>query len=214
MSMTSATHDGPTKGERTRRRILERAAALFNKRGGRGRLDGRYNAGQRPRKRRRLQSFRIEKTPWRWQRSTTRRRSFSSGSALRRARTRTPLGRLRALLDVYRNIGERPPLPGGCPLLNTAIDSDDTNAVLRDRVRAAMDGWRKILTSALDDAIRTKQLAEDIDTEAFASIVISALEGGVMLSSLYRDATHMRAVVDHLQRWLASLALPPAASVS
>src|SRR6266478_10227713 len=44
-------------------------------------------------------------------------------------------------------IERRPSVPGGCPLLNTAIDTDDGNPVLRERARKALRGWRGRLSS-------------------------------------------------------------------
>jgi TetR/AcrR family transcriptional repressor of nem operon len=117
---------------------------------------------------------------------------------------RDPLRKLGAMIAVYRNVAQSPLLPGGCPLLNAAIEADDTNPVLRNRVRKAMNGWRALLVRALEEALAAKQLVP-LDPQAFASIVIASLEGGIMLSSLYRDPTHMHAVVDHLQSWITSL---------
>jgi AcrR family transcriptional regulator len=212
MSKRIAADDGRSKGARTRQRILERAATLFNTRGVAGASMADITAASGLEKGGVYNHFASK--------DALALAAFDYAAALVLERLGAaasahadPLARLGAILEVYRNIGERPPLHGGCPLLNAAIDADDTNAALRDRVRAAMDGWRVILTSALEDAILAKAVVQ-VDVEAFASTVIAALEGGVMLSSLYRDATHMRAVVDHLQRWIASLALPPAASVS
>jgi TetR/AcrR family transcriptional repressor of nem operon len=117
---------------------------------------------------------------------------------------RDPVRKIDAMIAVYRNVAQNPLLPGGCPLLNAAIEADDTNPPLRNRVRKAMSGWRTLLVRAVEEALAAKQLAP-VDPEAFASIVIAALEGGIMLSSLYRDPTHMHAVVDHLRSWITSL---------
>jgi TetR/AcrR family transcriptional regulator, transcriptional repressor for nem operon len=44
------------------------------------------------------------------------------------------------LKQYVANFAERPSTPWRCPLLNTAIDSDDGNPVLRARVTKALDG--------------------------------------------------------------------------
>jgi len=112
-----------------------------------------------------------------------------------------PLDRLKALLDVYREIALDPPLPGGCPLLNAAIEADDANPALRERVRDAFSAWRRRIARAVDDAVEAGEL-EAIDGSAFASTAIAALEGGVMLSRTFRDRRHVKAVVEHLHGWL------------
>jgi len=35
-------------------------------------------------------------------------------------------------------VDRRPTIPGGCPLMNTALDADDGNPVLRDRARKGL----------------------------------------------------------------------------
>ena len=42
--------------------------------------------------------------------------------------------------SVYLDYIDNPPIPGGCPILNTAIESDDTHPQLRDRARQARKG--------------------------------------------------------------------------
>src|SRR5215469_10377424 len=46
----------------------------------------------------------------------------------------------------------RPPVPGGCPLLNTAVDADDGNPVLRDRALKGLRDWRDRLRSIISMA--------------------------------------------------------------
>ena len=47
------------------------------------------------------------------------------------------------LKQIVRNFRDRRHglVPGGCPLLNTAIDSDDGNPQLRAKARQALSSW-------------------------------------------------------------------------
>src|SRR5258708_10745703 len=47
------------------------------------------------------------------------------------------------LTQLVRNFRDRPAglVPGGCPLLNTAIDSDDGNPLLRAKARQTLSSW-------------------------------------------------------------------------
>src|ERR1700730_17619749 len=40
--------------------------------------------------------------------------------------------RLLAIVSVFQSIADDPPVAGGCPILNAAIEADDANEVLRD----------------------------------------------------------------------------------
>lgn len=111
-------------------------------------------------------------------------------------------GRLRALLAVYRDHIVRPPLPGGCPVMNTALESDDTNPVLRDRAAAIMETWRRVVELILVEGIRARELPRDVDAPALASLFVASLEGAVMLTRLHGDPVHMRRAVEFWERWI------------
>src|SRR5260370_19469970 len=53
------------------------------------------------------------------------------------------------LKQIVRNFRDRRAglVPGGCPLLNTAIDSDDGNPQLRGRAQRALTSWLRRLTT-------------------------------------------------------------------
>jgi TetR/AcrR family transcriptional repressor of nem operon len=201
----------PTKGERTRRRIVERTAPVFNKAGFTRasmsdvtRASGLERGGV-------YNHFASKETlalaAFDYAVDLMQRRWLAA------ARDPDPLCKLEGLVDVYREIADNPPLGGGCPLMNAAIEADDAHPVLRNRVRKAMDGWQRLLAATIEEAIAAKRLAA-LDSKAFASTIVATLEGGVMLSSLYRDPSYLRTVVAHLLQCIAAQTLPADSDVS
>lgn len=93
-------------------------------------------------------------------------------------------------------------IPGGCPLLNTAIDTDDGNSVLRDRARKALREWESYLTSIIDAGIKAREIRRGVDAKDLATLVISSLEGAIMLCRLERSETPLLAVQAHLNNYL------------
>jgi TetR/AcrR family transcriptional repressor of nem operon len=83
-------------------------------------------------------------------------------------------------------IERRPVVPGGCPLLNTAIDADDGNEVLRDRVRAALRQWRDSVSGIVETGIKHREIRQGVDPKEVATIIISSLEGALMVARLER----------------------------
>jgi TetR/AcrR family transcriptional regulator, transcriptional repressor for nem operon len=112
--------------------------------------------------------------------------------------------RLKALFSLYLTYFDNPPLKGGCPILNTAIESDDTNPVLRDRVRAAIDEWRDLICRILKKGIAKGEIKPTVEPDVIATIVISNLEGAVMMTQLYQNPIYLKRVVEHLQNYLDS----------
>jgi len=192
--------DGLTKGELTRRRIVERAAVLFNSRGVAGASMSDITEATGLEKGGVYNHFASK--------DELAREAFDFASGLVIARLdkavdgiAAPLARLQAMIEIFRKLPDSPYLAGGCPLLNMAVEFDDTNVPMRNRVREVMTLWRSRLTTEIDGAIAGGEL-QPIDALAFATTAVAALEGAIMLSQLYRDGTNINAIVDHLQAWI------------
>ncbi len=112
------------------------------------------------------------------------------------------IARLQAMSSVYLEYIDNPPIPGGCPILNTAIESDDTHPKLRDRARQAMDSWRNMIIKIVEKGIQKGEMRSDIEPDLIATILISTIEGAIMMSKLYQDSYHLQKAVDYLHNYL------------
>jgi TetR/AcrR family transcriptional repressor of nem operon len=202
--------DAVRKGERTRRRIVREAAGLFNTRGFAGTSVADVSAATGLEKGGVYNHFGTK--------DALALAAFDYAVSLVRERLAAAVrghadgaGRLRAMFDVYRLLSEQPFVKGGCPILNTAVEADDTHPALRDRARAAMDGWLELVAQALDAGRAAGQFRSDLDIAAAADTIVAALEGGILLAKLYREPQRMRAVIDQISFYVDALrALPPA----
>lgn len=117
------------------------------------------------------------------------------------------IDRLKAIVEVFRGVADGRPLPGGCPVLNTAVEADDAQPMLRDRARGAMTNWLKLIGGNVKQGIERGELRRETDPRAVATLVVATLEGALMLSRLFDDPAHMHRAVDHLTAYLESLAV-------
>ncbi|MDX2230728.1 MAG: TetR/AcrR family transcriptional regulator [Leptolyngbyaceae cyanobacterium bins.349] len=113
--------------------------------------------------------------------------------------------RLMAILGVYEQLLQNPPIPGGCPLLNTAIESDDAHPGLRARTQQAMNAWRHLIHRIVVKGMGRGELHPATQADTVATILIATIEGGLMLSKLYGDETHLRRALTHLKTYVESL---------
>jgi TetR/AcrR family transcriptional repressor of nem operon len=105
------------------------------------------------------------------------------------------------------NFVEHPaPVAGGCPLLNSAIDSDDGSPALRKRAERALSEWRDYLKSIIRSGIKKGEIARHIDSTHLATLLIASLEGALMISRLTHDRQALRSVQDHLAEFLEETA--------
>jgi TetR/AcrR family transcriptional repressor of nem operon len=95
---------------------------------------------------------------------------------------------------------------GGCPVLNTAVDSDDGNLILRDHARKALGRWMKRIKDIVNAGIVNAEIRKDVDPQAVATIIISMLEGALMIERLQHSDLALRQAREYLVDFLESLA--------
>ncbi len=98
-----------------------------------------------------------------------------------------------------------PLIAGGCPIMNTAIESDDTHPALAARARDAMDSWHRLIGSIVKEAKARGEIDPDVDPYQLATLVTSTLEGSLMLSKLFHDPMHEQRAVASLTSHVESL---------
>lgn len=109
---------------------------------------------------------------------------------------------LHAFVDVFRSYAHNPPIIGGCPVLNTAIESDDTNPVLAQRAAAVIGEWRHTIRTAVIQGIEHGEIRAEVDGDALAMVLIATLEGAVMLARLLHDETPLVQATTHLHQYI------------
>ncbi|PZO44806.1 MAG: TetR/AcrR family transcriptional regulator [Leptolyngbya sp.] len=197
-----------SKAQATKAHIIEQAATLFNQQGYAGssisdlmRVTGLQKGGIynhfRSKDELALEAFAF----------AVERIQQSFRGALRGKRH--AVDRLVAILGVYENFLADPPVQGGCPILNTAVESDDAYPALRERAQLAMDGWRSLIERIVTKGIARGELQPTADGQTVATILIATIEGGIMLSKLYDDPSHLERALNHLSTYVQQQLVMP-----
>jgi TetR/AcrR family transcriptional repressor of nem operon len=188
-----------SRGDETRERIVAKAAALFNQRGLEGtsladlmEATGLEKGGiyrHFPSK----EAVAVEAFDYAWQLALeTRMHDLGTIS--------NSVDKLKKFVANF--VERQSPVPGGCPLLNLAIDADDGNPALRKRAERALRQWRGRLVSIVRTGIKHGEIPSHVDAKGVAILVISSLEGALMISRLNRDREALRLVQTHLEQYL------------
>ena len=186
------------KGEQTRQAIIELAAPIFNRRGftacslaeimeATGLEKGgiyRHFAGKDE----------LAEEVFRY----SARRAFEV-RGIGGAEEGDALTRLR--LMIARFIDVPSPIPGGCPLLNTAIDCDDGNPALRKLAARAFAAWKRRIRRVIEQGIEEGVIQPAADAESLATVLIATLEGALALTRVERKQEALR----HAQTFLEGL---------
>jgi TetR/AcrR family transcriptional repressor of nem operon len=108
------------------------------------------------------------------------------------------------LQQIVRNFRDRRTglVPGGCPLLNTAVDCDDGNLQLRAKARQALSSWLDRLQSIAEEGQRRGEVRAHVDSAKLATLIASTLEGSIMVSRLQKKEGPRDLAVRHLEECL------------
>jgi len=190
------------KGQKTKRRILERAAPVFNTQGFRSttmsevlkvtglQKGGIYNHFQDK------EELALE--------------AFDYIVPLIRAKFAFDceggwaLESIAAGIEKFRNHRRDSPIAGGCPLLNSAVESDDAFPKLHRKVSAVVEAWHGQIQKLLRRAMEERELKPDSDPALIATVVIATLEGGIFMDRLFPESDHLGRCCDHLLSFVRS----------
>jgi TetR/AcrR family transcriptional repressor of nem operon len=91
---------------------------------------------------------------------------------------------------------------GGCPLLNTAIESDDGNALLRGRARKALQTWCERISDLAKDGKRKREIDGWTDPRKLSQLIIGSLEGALMISRIEANDRALKDAQTFLNQYL------------
>ena len=112
------------------------------------------------------------------------------------------IDKILAIFKVYEQVVEHPPFIGGCPVLNTSIESDDTHPELRKKAQQSIERMLQYIKGILYEGIQNGELKPNLDTDSLATFIFSVLEGGIMLSKLEGNNRHMQFNIESLSKYL------------
>lgn len=186
-----------SKGEETRERVLRQVAVLLNRQGFAGssfthimRETGLQKGG--------IYNHFASKEELALE-------AFDYAVGLVRSRYREAIAakanaadKLLAVASVFHGYTKEEPLPGGCPVMNTAIEADDSHPALRERARQAMNRLHGMVRRIVTEGIERREVHPTVDPDETATLLIATLEGALMMSRLYGNDKHMRRAINHL----------------
>jgi TetR/AcrR family transcriptional repressor of nem operon len=191
-----------SKGSETRQRIIANAAPLFNRKGfegcsmqdivkavglEKGSLYGHFATKE---------ELAIAAFEYAW-------RETSSARLAKMDSVENAIAKLRMHVN---HVVSLPSFPGGCPLINIVVDSDDGNTTLKKMAREALKGWRMYLQSVVEEGQGRNEIRAEVDPGEVATLMISLLEGAMALDRVDKKSGFLANAGKHLNSYLDTLA--------
>lgn len=190
--------------ERTREKILKKSGVLFNTQGYKATSISNITDATGFTKGAIYKHFKSKED---LERESLGHLSLQMFAKLRRVIQEEPTAarKLKAVFYFFESYITDPPLKGGCPLLNAAIESDDTNPALRKESVKILNIMRDSLIKVLENGIQRNQIVPAIDKQYYATLIIASLEGAIMMSKLRGDNQDIKRVIRHLEEQVKAI---------
>lgn len=192
-----------TKSERTRRFIIEQAAPIFNRKGfagtsmsdileatglAKGGLYGNFESKEEIAREAFQYSF---------------ERAYGGVVDAVTAKT-SPLEKLFAVCDYYKDYTKNSPVEGGCPILNFGVEVDDTMPRLKKDVRLAIERQLHDLYRVIEKGKRVGEIRKDINSERYAALIYAQIEGAIFMAKALDDHKKLNQSLEFLKGMILS----------
>ena len=98
-----------------------------------------------------------------------------------------PLDKLHCMIDGIIRFNADRSCKGGCLFGNFALELGDTNPELARSANRFFVQWKALIVSLLEQARAAGQFNRDVDLDAFAHLIMSTIEGALLISRASGD---------------------------
>src|SRR2546421_5500859 len=110
------------------------------------------------------------------------------------------IDKLLKMADLYRSESKNTLTHGGCPILNTAVEADDTHPLLKEKVSKSIQAWKKTIESVTKEGIKKKEIRPGVNPAEFATEFISLIEGGIMLAKATGNISMLNTCIRRIEK--------------
>jgi TetR/AcrR family transcriptional repressor of nem operon len=109
-------------------------------------------------------------------------------------------GKLKAFAEFYRTSWKKLLEHGGCPVMNASVEADDNLPFLKKYVQGTIKNWASAIVKIIDGGKESGEFKKNTVPLDYAYMIITILEGGIMLSKITGSQNHIFNAVDRVQQ--------------
>ena len=106
---------------------------------------------------------------------------------------------------VYENFHKEPFPFGGCPVLNTAVEADDTHPLLKAKASEAIIAWKNNIVKMIEKGKANGEFRNEVNGELVAVTMISMIEGAIMITKLTGKINYRKLVMQSVVQLIEEL---------
>ncbi len=114
----------------------------------------------------------------------------------------SPIAKLFALTNFYREYYIHNLPQGGCPLLNVTVDANHTNSELFKQAKEVILKLKNGISKMIIDGIECGEFKNTIDAEKYGGRIFCLLEGAVFTSMMLNDDCYLLDMMNHIDKMI------------
>jgi TetR/AcrR family transcriptional repressor of nem operon len=107
--------------------------------------------------------------------------------------------KLFAYLDIYAD-PVNPTSASGCPIMNFGAESDGTNEVVQQKIQKAIKKLNRLFSDTIKKGIADKEFSTALNPDEFALKIFTMVEGGIVVSRVMNNHNSLKAIVEMLKK--------------
>jgi TetR/AcrR family transcriptional regulator, transcriptional repressor for nem operon len=113
---------------------------------------------------------------------------------LKMEKAKSSKDKLLALLDFYSQYVFSSPIPGGCPLMNNAVEADDQHMFMKKAVATEIKKTIDVIAGLLIKGKREGEFKNSINEKEIANLFFCSIEGAIIVSRVSSSDAAMKSV--------------------
>ena len=115
------------------------------------------------------------------------------------------IDKLLAYPRVYRQNIKAMIAIGGCPILNTVIDADNTNETLRSLAKETIDNWKGAIMKLVLRGQAAGEIKAGADPAVIAENIICLIEGGNAMTKATGEESYIRNAIRRTEKIIETI---------
>ncbi len=114
----------------------------------------------------------------------------------------SPLAKLFAITNFFRNYYKHNINIGGCPIINVGIDANNTNPELFERVQYVVNKLQTSISKTIAAGIEQGEIQHTIDDKKYGGRIYSMIEGAVFTSNIMKNDSNLLDMMNHVDKMI------------
>lgn len=110
----------------------------------------------------------------------------------------SPMANIKSLMEAVYRFHKKRGFSGGCIFGNLILELSDSNPRLASIAGSALQQWIDITKKLISDAISVNEIQTPLSPSSLAEHIVSAMEGGIMLSRIRKSGAPLRNCMENI----------------